>query len=148
MPQVPEASKEFGTDSWLALTRRLRQMHTSATVSDTVLSGSSHPPISMDRNDSRIANGRILNQSIATIVTARGHGASCEALQLFRAFEDPHFYSSWSPQPMLPLSSEGNFDGMNRVAAVVSNGYVTWEGIEHSSLLAHAHFSVFSIVVV
>ncbi len=100
-------------------------MHTSATVSDTVLSGGSHSPISRDRNDRRIVNNRIFNQSVATIVTARGHGASSEALQLFRAFEDPHFYSSWSPQPLLPLTSECSFDGIDRVAAVVSNGYAT-----------------------
>ncbi len=97
-------------------------MHTSATVSDSVLGGSS-ASILRNRNDS-IINNRMSNQSVATIVTARGHGASTGASELFRAFEDPYFYSSWSPQPLLPLTSERGFDGIDRVAAVVSNGSV------------------------
>ncbi len=100
-------------------------MHTSATVSDSVMGGSS-ASISRNRNDS-VINNRMSKHSIATIVTARGHGASTDALELFRAFENPHLYSSWSPQPLLPLTSERGFDGMERVAAVVSNGSVTLE---------------------
>ncbi len=98
-------------------------MHTSATVSDSVLGGSPRS-ISMDRND-RIINNRMFNHSIATVVTARGHGSSTGALELFCAFENPNFYSSWSPQPLLPLISDRSFDGIDRVAAVVSNGSVT-----------------------
>lgn len=118
VPQMPDGSRAFTTNTWEALVRRAYQMHITGALAD----------VGLDWQKKARFGGGVgvgLNQSVGSLLTFHGGGPAGtnggRAAGIADCFRNRDLYADWSPSPFLECQSPLPLQGHDRALSLISN---------------------------